>query len=326
MRWIKLISYAIAALSMGYYRLLKNHTSTTFNKGEIATNAESPDLIPYGARHIRIPLEGGDELSAWLVTPKGAYLLQDNAFPIVVMSHGFGNQKDMGLFQIAEAFSEDGIAALIIDYRGFGGSSREHWKVRQLIHPWRHVEDIMSAVGYIRGQAFIEDNINEDMIALWGSAFAGGHVIMAAERLGPEAIKGVISQAPHLNSRQLARRSLSSRGIMWIIKFASLALTDWLRSAIWLSPLYVKIISDNITDISYLAVNSADLAVYYSKHPKIYLGGWENKAPARSFFLLPFYNPIRHTENVKVLVFTFLFCIKISPFCLTVVGLVLCDV
>jgi pimeloyl-ACP methyl ester carboxylesterase len=300
MRVLKLVSYVIAAVSMGYYRLLKQHASISFNNREVEANAEYEGMVPYGARHMWIPLGNEDELSVWLVAPKGKYMLADKANPIVVMAHGFGNQKDMGLFPYAEAFSEDGIAALVIDYRTCGGSSRNRWKMRNYINPSHHVQDIISAVHFIRSGALFEDNIDEKMIALWGTAFAGGHVVMAAEILGPDLVKGVVSQSPHLDGRALAWRSFSSRGIIGTIQFASLATTDFLRSALWLSPLYVKIISDNTTDISFLSVSSKELKIYFKKHPKKYVGGWENKAPARSFFLLPFYNPISHVKNVKV--------------------------
>ena len=305
MRLLKIFSWIVAALSMSYYRLLRDHSSVQFHDNAIILNALDEDMIPYGARHIWIPLENDDELSAWLVAPKGKYLLSDQAFPIVVMAPGFGNQKDMGLFQIAEAFSEDGIAALIIDYRGFGGSSRQHWKMRQYIHPWHHVEDIVAAVHFIRGEALLKENIDCNLIALWGGAFGGGHVVIAAERLGPELIKGVISQTPHLGGRVASWKAFKTRGIFKVLKLSALAFTDYFRSLLWLSPLYIKIISENQTDMSFLTVSSNDFKTYSSKHPKKYLGGWENKAPARSFFPLLLYGPAEHVANVKVISFKF---------------------
>lgn len=301
MRPFKLISYLIAALSMSYYRLLRDQAYVTFNNNEVSSNAEDTDMIPYGAKHVWIPAENGDELSAWLVTPKGVFMLQDNPFPIVVMAHGFGNQKDMGLIQYAESFSEIGIAALLIDYRSFGGSSRNNWKIRNYLNPWHHVEDIVASVRYVRSDAFSEDNIDPNSIALWGTAYAGGHVIMAAEALGPDHIRGVVAQAPFLDGRAAAWNTIKRGGVIRAIQFTSLAVTDYLRHMLRLSPLYVKIISDNASDVSYLTVSSEDFAVYSSKHPKKFLGGWENKAPARSMFMLSFYSPMKHIDNVEVM-------------------------
>lgn len=42
--------------------------------------------------------------------------------PVVVMGHGLGSQKDMGLHPYAEQFAAAGLAVLVFDYRGFGGS------------------------------------------------------------------------------------------------------------------------------------------------------------------------------------------------------------
>lgn len=42
--------------------------------------------------------------------------------PIVVMGHGMGAQKDIGLWMYGERFCEAGMAVLVFDYRGFGGS------------------------------------------------------------------------------------------------------------------------------------------------------------------------------------------------------------
>ena len=87
---------------------------------------------------------------------------------------------------------------------------------------------------------------------------------------------------------------------MRLMDFASLAATDVFRNKIGLSPLYVKIISDNATDISFLTVGSDGLKKYFSKHPKKYLGGWQNRAPARSLFSLSFYSPKNYVHEVEV--------------------------
>lgn len=301
MRTSKLISYFIVAVSMNYYRLLKSQAMVQFNNNTALPNAAWPDMIPYGVEHLWIPTDSGEDLSAWLVMPKGKYMLQDDPFPIVIMAPGFGNQKDMGLLPFAEAFSDRGIAALMIDYRSFGGSSRYHWKMRNYVNPWWHVEDIVTTVHFVRSHnGFIKRNIDVNKIALWGAAYGGGHVLVAAERLGPISIRGVISQAPFLDGRKASWNSLRS-GFLRFTDFFALAATDYIRSKLWMSPMYVKIISDQKKDISYITTSPEDLQRYYSKHPKKYLGGWENKAPARSFFSLSFYSPAKYVENVKVL-------------------------
>ena len=51
---------------------------------------------------------------AWLYLPKHP---RTSPPPVVLMAHGIGGQKDMGLHPFAEAFVGRGLAALVIDYR-----------------------------------------------------------------------------------------------------------------------------------------------------------------------------------------------------------------
>ena len=51
---------------------------------------------------------------AWLYMPKHP---RTSPPPLVLMAHGIGGQKDMGLHPFAEAFVGRGLAALVIDYR-----------------------------------------------------------------------------------------------------------------------------------------------------------------------------------------------------------------
>jgi predicted alpha/beta-hydrolase family hydrolase len=37
--------------------------------------------------------------------------------PVLIMAHGMGAQKDIGLFMYAEKFVEAGMAVLVFDYR-----------------------------------------------------------------------------------------------------------------------------------------------------------------------------------------------------------------
>ena len=67
--------------------------------------------------------------------------------PIVVLAHGIAGQKDMGLHPFAEVFAQRGMAALVFDYRNFGGSEGEP---RNWVSPKRHLEDWDSALDYVR--------------------------------------------------------------------------------------------------------------------------------------------------------------------------------
>src|SRR5438270_4392237 len=69
---------------------------------------------------VRIPTGSGDELEAWVYRPTG-----DGPHPAVVMAHGFAAVKAGGLEAFAERFRREGFAAVVFDYRQWGGSSGE---------------------------------------------------------------------------------------------------------------------------------------------------------------------------------------------------------
>jgi alpha/beta superfamily hydrolase len=88
---------------------------------------------------------------------------------------GMGAQKDMGLHQYAASFVTGGLAALVFDYRTFGGSDGEP---RQWVSPSRHVQDWQSAVDYVKQQ--LDGQVDCSRMCLWGTSFAGGHVLVTA--------------------------------------------------------------------------------------------------------------------------------------------------
>jgi hypothetical protein len=64
----------------------------------------------------------GTKIHTWVVQPKKVLGPKNGKPPVVVMAHGFGGQKDMGLYNYAKVFADAGIASVILDYANFGGS------------------------------------------------------------------------------------------------------------------------------------------------------------------------------------------------------------
>ena len=124
----------------------------------------------------------GDKLKAWLYLPAGV-----SKPPIVVMAHGFGGQRWMRLPAYAEHFAKMGMAVFIFDYRGFNDSEG---KPRNYVNPKRHLQDWEAAIDYVKTL----DTVDAKRMALWGTSFSGGHVIVEAAK-HPE-IKAVVSQVP----------------------------------------------------------------------------------------------------------------------------------
>jgi pimeloyl-ACP methyl ester carboxylesterase len=112
-------------------------------------------------------------------------------WPVVVMAHGIGAEREWGLTAFAERFASAGIAALVFDYRHLGDSPGEP---RRLVSPARQRADYRAALAFVRG----DPRLNEDRVGLWGTSFSGGHVLaLAAGR--PEGVRAVVSQIPFVS-------------------------------------------------------------------------------------------------------------------------------
>jgi dienelactone hydrolase len=151
---------------------------------------------------------GDGECSAWFYRPAG-----EGPFPVVVMAHGLGAIKEMGLAPYAERFVAAGYACLVFDYRHFGASTGEP---RQLLSIPRQREDWKAAVAYARTRP----ETDADRVALWGSSFGGGHVLSTAAEV---PVAAAIAQCPFtdglssvlaippLTSARLAARAVRDR-------------------------------------------------------------------------------------------------------------------
>ncbi|OBG73859.1 MULTISPECIES: alpha/beta hydrolase [unclassified Mycobacterium] len=125
---------------------------------------------------------GADRISAWLYRPPGG-----GPVPLLVMAHGLGAVRTMRLDAYAERFSAAGYACLVFDYRNFGDSGG---RPRQVLDVGLQLADWAAAVDFARTLPEVDRN----RIALWGTSFAGGHVIATAARL--PGIAAVVAQCP----------------------------------------------------------------------------------------------------------------------------------
>jgi dienelactone hydrolase len=123
----------------------------------------------------------GDVCRAWLFVP------DVERPPLVILGHGLGATREYGLEAFARRFADDGVAALAFTYRHFGDSGG---RPRQLLDIGRQLDDWAAALAYARTL----DEIDSSRIALWGTSFGGGHVLVAAQRDGN--IAAVVSQCP----------------------------------------------------------------------------------------------------------------------------------
>lgn len=133
---------------------------------------------------------GGEFCGAWLFMPDGAS--ESRPVPLVVMAHGLGGVKRVGLRPFAERFHAAGYACLVFDYRHFGDSSGEP---REIVDFDKQLEDWRSAVGFARSLP----GVDADAIAVWGTSLGGGHVIETAA--DDPRIAAAIAQCPFTDGR-----------------------------------------------------------------------------------------------------------------------------
>lgn len=106
---------------------------------------------------------------------------------IVVLGHGLGATRAMGLAAYAERFAQAGLSALTFDYRHFGDSEG---RPRGVISISRQLADWTAAIAFAREL----EGIDPARVAAWGSSFGGGHVLTLATRdLG---LAAVVAQCP----------------------------------------------------------------------------------------------------------------------------------
>lgn len=133
----------------------------------------------------------GDTCAAWLFLPDGVA----NP-PVVILGHGLGATREMGLDAFAERFAQAGIAALAFTYRHFGDSTGQP---RQLLSIKRQLADWDAAIAHVK----MRSDVDGTRIAVWGSSFGGGHAIIVAAR-HPE-LRAAVSQCPFTDGLASAR-------------------------------------------------------------------------------------------------------------------------
>lgn len=151
---------------------------------------------------------GETTCAAWLYVPPGGRAA------LVVMGHGFAGTRDVALPGFALHFAQSGLAVLVFDYRSFGASGGAP---RQLVDPWRQIDDWRAALAFGRGL----DAIDGTRVALFGTSLGAGLALMAAA--DPSAdVRAVVAQVPLVDSQREGDATFYGAG--WL---ARLLLTGW---------------------------------------------------------------------------------------------------
>jgi uncharacterized protein len=151
--------------------------------------------------------------------PKG--ITADSKVAAVVLAPGWG-ETGASIEKYAARFAARGLAAMAIDYRGWGRSggflyladpvrwddrlrfSQHTAKVRirrKRLIPDAQVLDIRNAISYLQG----EPGIDRARIGVWGTDVAGGHVVVAAAM--DVRIKAAVAQVPVIDGKDVPRKA-----------------------------------------------------------------------------------------------------------------------
>jgi uncharacterized protein len=206
---------------------------------------------------------------------------KSNKPPVVIMAHGLGAEQTFRLPAFAERFTAHGLAAFVFDYRYYGKSDGEP---RHLINPWRQIHDWLCAIEYVRSLKEIDNT----RIALWGSSFAGGHVLAVAAK--SKGIAALVSQVPFVNGWSIFR--LFSP--LFIVKATFHGLRDVFRMITFRKPHLIPIIGKPDT---FALMNTHDSWDGYSAIiPKG--SAWKNECPARILLMIINYRPMSYVRRI----------------------------
>ena len=140
----------------------------------------------------------GVELEALFFRPEGP-----GPHPIIVMAGGWCYVKELVQPRYARVFAEAGFAALIFDYRGFGGSAGEP---RQHLDPQGQIQDYRNAISFVETL----DDIDPRRIGVWGISYSGGHSLIVGAL--DFRVRAVASIVPVVDGLETMRRAHGTMG------------------------------------------------------------------------------------------------------------------
>ena len=225
-----------------------------------------------------IPTPSGDKIEAWVYLPAG-----DGPHPAVVMAHGMAGVKAGGLIPFATRFQQEGFAAIVFDYRQWGGSGGTP---RDELSVTRQRADYGAVVGWVAGRP----EYDAGRIFAWGTSFGGMHIVELAIR--DARLAGAIAQAPLTDG--LAGAAMVP--LRQSLRLIGLALVDRLGSLVGRPPRYIAA-SAEPGQIAAVATPDAisGLDLIRPTEP----ADWQNRIAARSLLTIGLHRPARRAAKVR---------------------------
>jgi pimeloyl-ACP methyl ester carboxylesterase len=204
--------------------------------------------------------------------------------PAIIMAPGLGGQISVLLRPFAERFAQRGLAACLFDYRGFGKSTGVP---RGYVHPWRHLQDWEAALQTVQD----DSTIDRDRIALWGTSFSGGHVVVIAAQ-HPE-VRAIAAQVPFADGVLSAKTS----GARDALRYSRAVLRDVWSTITRRGPHYIAVAGAPGTTA---VTNQPGVWEFFVNNvPESHQAPAENECPARILAMVPFYRPTKYAPRVQ---------------------------
>jgi pimeloyl-ACP methyl ester carboxylesterase len=228
-------------------------------------------------REVQIPAGRGDQLDAWVYLPEAP-----GPHPVVVMAHGIGGIKAAGLAPFAERFATGGIAAVLFDYRHWGDSTGQP---RQLLSIRRQLEDYRTVLAWARAA----DTFDAERIFVWGTSFAGMHIVELAAT--EPALAGAIAQSPLVDGLAGLANIPPARGM----RLTAHALADVVASRLGRLPRYLPI---SVPPGQLGVIATQDAMTGYARL-KPAARSWPNEITARSLLDITTHRPVRRAPHAR---------------------------
>lgn len=223
----------------------------------------------------------GSKCAAWYYVPAG--MTPEERRPAIVMAHGYSGVKESYLAEFADKFAEAGFVVLVFDYRFLGTSEGEP---RQQIFWYDQVSDYLNAITWIS----LQPEVDRDRIGIWGSSFAGGHVMYVAAF--DKRVKAVVAQVPV--------------GDMWEAHYSSLP--PDVIGRISARNARARELRLTVGEVEYWPVVAPEGQRCALRHPEAFrwfteMGrhapSWKNRVTVESFEANMFYNPVAHIDLIS---------------------------
>jgi dienelactone hydrolase len=199
------------------------------------------------------------------------------------MAHGIGAIKAGGLAPFAERFCREGFAAVVFDYRQWGGSAGQPRE--ELSFP-RQREDYGTVIGW----AAAHPDIDARRVFAWGTSFAGMYIVELA--VSDSRLAGAIGQAPLVDGFAAARLASPGRGL----RLLAVALLDRLGSVFGRPPRYLP----GAGRPGELAIGATEDALFGEKLMTPKDGTeWRNRVAARSLLSFSWRRPVRRAAAIR---------------------------